>query len=417
MNSNRHALRSTENRLPLQDVSSQKYSSIDSINQIKSSRNPLSQQQQQENLLSKTKNPTARPILTALRTIKQNSKENDTCTDMLVSPLVKTSAFLEEKISIAKTREQLEEDLFELPDYRQSIFEHLKSVEPQYAPKKNFMEQQSDINTAMRTILIDWLIEVSDEYKLNDDTLFLSVQYVDRFLSTVNVTRSKLQLLGTTCAYIAAKYEEMYPPALEEFSFITDNTYETKHILRMEQIVMKMLNFSLSGPTSYTFLQHYLTHLKPLNQTDEYKSLSLLAKYLCTSTLLQDHPFSIYRPSLIAASCLLYAFRLLNPKLSNDQHWSDEHVQLTTYTQSDMKDCLQALADIHLKTYEQDKISSSLLRRYLKSKKDNCQLFEKHVRELIHHSTNQDDDDEDEILDLTLDEYEEDNNMSLDLHR
>lgn len=60
----------------------------------------------------------------------------------------------------------------------------------------NFMEHQSDINSAMRTILIDWLIEVADEYKLNDETLFLCVQYVDRFLSTVNVTRSKLQLLG-----------------------------------------------------------------------------------------------------------------------------------------------------------------------------------------------------------------------------
>ena len=102
------------------------------------------------------------------------------------------------------------------------------------------MEQQSDINSAMRTILIDWLIEVADEYKVNDETLFLCVQYIDRFLSTVNVTRSKLQLLGTTCMYIASKYEEMYPPALEEFSFITDNTYETKHILRMEQIVMKV---------------------------------------------------------------------------------------------------------------------------------------------------------------------------------
>jgi cyclin A len=102
------------------------------------------------------------------------------------------------------------------------------------------MEHQSDINSAMRTILIDWLIEVADEYKLNDETLFLCIQYVDRFLSTVNVTRSKLQLLGTTCMYIASKYEEMYPPALDEFSFITDNTYETKHILRMEQIIMKV---------------------------------------------------------------------------------------------------------------------------------------------------------------------------------
>lgn len=58
------------------------------------------------------------------------------------------------------------------------------------------MEHQSDINATMRTILVDWLIEVADEYKMNDETLFLCVQYVDRFLSTVNVTRSKLQLLG-----------------------------------------------------------------------------------------------------------------------------------------------------------------------------------------------------------------------------
>ena len=60
----------------------------------------------------------------------------------------------------------------------------------------NFMEYQSDVNSAMRTILIDWLIEVADEYKLVEETLFLCVQCVDRFLSTVNVTRSKLQLLG-----------------------------------------------------------------------------------------------------------------------------------------------------------------------------------------------------------------------------
>lgn len=111
----------------------------------------------------------------------------------------------------------------------------------------------------MRTILVDWLVEVADEYKLHDETLFLCVQFVDRFLSTVNVTRSKLQLLGlferqfitsstmnrirslgTTCMYLASKYEEMYPPALDEFSFITDNTYESKHILRMEQIVIKV---------------------------------------------------------------------------------------------------------------------------------------------------------------------------------
>ncbi len=54
--------------------------------------------------------------------------------------------------------------------------------------------------------------------------------------------------------YVAAKYEEMYPPALEEFSFITDNTYETKHILRMEQIVMKVSSGLRLDPHYVSFL-------------------------------------------------------------------------------------------------------------------------------------------------------------------
>jgi hypothetical protein len=240
MNSNRNVLRPTHNRLPFKDISSDK---ILIKNKTKLCTN--SSLQQQENRFSVA----SRPILTATRSIKKYLKENSHNDEnqMFISPMVTTiqkakimvlqkQTVLEEN----KTREQLEQDLFELPDYRQSIFEHLKSVEHMYAPKINFMEHQSDINSAMRTILIDWLIEVADEYKLNDETLFLCVQYVDRFLSTVNVTRSKLQLLGTTCMYIASKYEEMYPPALDEFSFITDNTYETKHILRMEQIIMKV---------------------------------------------------------------------------------------------------------------------------------------------------------------------------------
>ncbi|CAF0775747.1 unnamed protein product [Rotaria sordida] len=429
MNSNRHVLRPTQNRLPLQDVSSQKSSSIEIINKTKLISNTiLQQQQQQENLspsLIKNKiSITSRPILTAIRSIKQNSKENENDTQMFISPMVKTNFFNEQKLSLSetyKTREQLEQELYELPEYRQSIFEHLKSVEHMYAPRINFMEYQSDINSAMRTILIDWLIEVTDEYKLNDETLFLCVQYVDRFLSTVNVTRSKLQLLGTTCMYVASKYEEMYPPALEEFSFITDNTYETKHILRMEQIIMKMLNFSLSGPTCYTFLQHYLITLKSSistddnNNNDDHKCLIMLSNYLCTLTLLHDRPFSSYRSSIIAASCLLFAIQLLKQYLNIDIIWSNYYIQLTTYTQYDLNECTLALAEIHSKTYHQDKITSSLLRRYLNTKKYN-ESYQKRVCEIIHQSKLEEEDNDDDILDLTLDEFE-DNNISLDHHR
>lgn len=56
----------------------------------------------------------------------------------------------------------------------------------------------------MRMILIDWLVEVSEEYKLNSETLCLAVHYIDRFLSYMSVVRAKLQLVGTTAMFIAS---------------------------------------------------------------------------------------------------------------------------------------------------------------------------------------------------------------------
>lgn len=173
-----------------------------------------------------------------------------------------------------------------------------------------------------------------------------------------------------------------------------------------------MLNFSLSGPTPYVFLQYYLTHLKPLDDNDEYKSLCMLAKYLCTLTLLHDRPFSSYRSSLIAASCLQLSLRLLH---SNTHLWSNVYIQLTTYTQLDLHQCTCELNEIYLKMFHQEKISSSLFRRYFNSKKSS-ESFHQRVRELIHHSKINTDEDE-SILDLTLDEFDDDHHMSMDFHR
>lgn len=144
----------------------------------------------------------------------------------------------------------------------------------------------------------------------------------------------------------------------------------------------------------------------------------MLSNYFCTLTLLHDRPFSSYRPSIIAASCLLLATRLLaNQSVPMDSLWSDHYIQLTSYTQSELNECTLALAEIHATTYHQDKTTSSLLRRYLKTTKDN-ELPMERVRDIIHSSkvNDDDDDEEDDVLDLTLDEFDE-NQMSMDHHR
>lgn len=63
---------------------------------------------------------------------------------------------------------------------------------------------QKDITANARGILIDWLVEVAEEYKLLSDTLYLSVSYIDRFLSANSVTRQRLQLLGVSSMFIAS---------------------------------------------------------------------------------------------------------------------------------------------------------------------------------------------------------------------
>ncbi len=66
------------------------------------------------------------------------------------------------------------------------------------------MTKQPDITFVMRAILVDWLVEVGEEYNLHSETVFLAVNYIDRFLSYMSVQRSKLQLVGTACMFIAA---------------------------------------------------------------------------------------------------------------------------------------------------------------------------------------------------------------------
>lgn len=71
-------------------------------------------------------------------------------------------------------------------------------------PKVGYMKKQPDITNNMRAILVDWLVEVGEEYKLQNETLHLAVNYIDRFLSSMSVLRGKLQLVGTAAMLLAS---------------------------------------------------------------------------------------------------------------------------------------------------------------------------------------------------------------------
>ncbi|KAK3231280.1 hypothetical protein Dsin_003161 [Dipteronia sinensis] len=230
--------------------------------------------------------------------------------------------------------------------YVTDIYDYLRNmeVEPKRRPLPDYIEKvQKDISANMRGILVDWLVEVSEEYKLLSDSLYLTISYIDRFLSLNVINRQKLQLLGVSSMLIASKYEEINPPNVEDFCYITDNTYTKQEIVKMEADVLKSLKFEMGNPTTKTFLRR----LSRVSQED-YKTSSLqlefLGYYLAELTLL-DYSCVKFLPSLVAASVIYLARFITRPKVNP---WNPTLQKYSGYKAADIKECVLIIHDLYL---------------------------------------------------------------------
>jgi hypothetical protein len=130
--------------------------------------------------------------------------------------------------------------------YEKDIVRHLIMLEVRRQPVTNYFSIQPDVSVHMRSILLNWLVEVHMKYKLLPQTLFVAVNIIDRYLEKRIVHRNKLQLLGITSLWIAAKFEEIYQvPKISNLIFICDSTYSRSDILEMEGNVLLDLDFDL----------------------------------------------------------------------------------------------------------------------------------------------------------------------------
>uniref|UniRef100_A0A0A9EZ29 CYCZM2W n=1 Tax=Arundo donax TaxID=35708 RepID=A0A0A9EZ29_ARUDO len=197
---------------------------------------------------------------------------------------------------------------------------------------------QKDVTSSMRAILIDWLVEVAEEYRLVPDTLYLTVNYIDRYLSGNQINRQRLQLLGVACMLIAAKHEEICAPHVEEFCYITDNTYFRDEVLEMEASVLSHLKFEMSAPTAKCFLRRFVRAAQVCDE-DPPLHLESLANYVAELSLL-EYKLLCYSPSLIAAAAIFLAKFILQP---TKYPWNSTLSRYTQYKPSELCDCVKAL--------------------------------------------------------------------------
>ncbi len=162
------------------------------------------------------------------------------------------------------------------------------------------MSNQNDINHRMRSILVDWLVEVHYKFRLQAPTLYLCINLLDRYLTVEKISRVKLQLVGVTALLIACKFEEMYPPEIRDCVYITDNAYTREEVLNMEQSILKTLDYQLCVPTGYHFLIRYLNIV---NAPEKIRSLA----FYYVERNIQEAIYFTCKPSLFVSAALFAA--------------------------------------------------------------------------------------------------------------
>lgn len=172
-------------------------------------------------------------------------------------------------------------------------------------PNPRYMDHQSEIEWSMRTTLIDWLLQVHARYHMLPETLWIAINIVDRFLSNRVVSLLKFQLVGVTAMFVAAKYEEIMAPSVDEFVYMTEGGYSREEILKGERIILQSLEFNIS-----TYCSPY-SWVRRISKADDYDiQTRTLSKFLMEVTLL-DHRFLRAKPSMIAAIGMYLARRML----------------------------------------------------------------------------------------------------------
>ncbi|KAJ1459441.1 cyclin-like protein [Pelagophyceae sp. CCMP2097] len=219
-------------------------------------------------------------------------------------------------------------------EYVNDMYAHFREKEVEVSVSPTYMTRQAHINEKMRAILIDWLVEVHLKFKLVPETLYLTVNLIDRYLLNSPVERSNLQLVGVSALLLASKYEEIYPPELKDLVYITDKAYTQEQILGMEEKMVKSLKYKMTIASIHCFMMRYLK----AGHAD--RRMVWLASYV-SERMLQEYAMLKYLPSMIAACAVFIARKNLGRNA-----WSPTLIHYAQYTEPGLRACLLEMGAI-----------------------------------------------------------------------
>ncbi|XP_048752199.2 G2/mitotic-specific cyclin-B-like [Ostrea edulis] len=249
----------------------------------------------------------------------------------------------EVQVKIPKEIQEIKNKLggsFNSPDYAEDIYEYLQYLERRFIYPENFLNNNGEVTPQMRSILTDWFIQVQVHQELSQQTLHLTVELVDRFLTYQKIPLNTFQLVGITCLLIAAKYHERFAPEVQTLCYLTDNTYNKEQVLRMERQILRAIDFDLSVVDVTVFMDKILQI-----ESDLAKEMRQLTKYILDLTLISDE-FVYSVPSLMASSAICLARKILVP---DNNSWTLGLSYFSRYAEKDLIPCMKKMVTLLIK--------------------------------------------------------------------
>lgn len=232
--------------------------------------------------------------------------------------------------------------IFQQPDVAKDIYSYMYELEEQQSVRPDFLKDQKIFTPRHRQRLINWCIEVHYKLKLLPETLYTTTSIIDRYFSKVIVKQqSQVQLVACGCTLIASKYEEIYPPELNDLIIMTQNAYSKRDIMRAEIEILQALKFDLGKPIPLAFLRRFsrAAHCD--------LKMHSISKFLMEISL-TEYECSHWSPSLLAAAALFTTKHLVNTDktLTSQDLWNKTMVHYSRYSYKQLQDPASTLCKI-----------------------------------------------------------------------
>ena len=245
--------------------------------------------------------------------IKEEKHPSSRLTVLNNEPNAITKGAIDE-IKTAREKSEIKDYFHSLvDDYGEDIFRNIRRDEKinicDYSSKNLFrLQDKKFFNEKNRGIIFQWLVKNNNKWKLKDDTIYMAMNIMDRYISKYKVENVDFQLVGVSSYLIASKYEDIYPPYVDELSKICNFIYTSDDIIEKEYEILSGLNFDILYNSSYKFL----TFLHSIVEKDNNK-LFYLAQFILELSL-ENIDILEFSQSKRALAALLLAKKIMQIK-------------------------------------------------------------------------------------------------------